>query len=124
MKLVNANKKSKHQNSFKQAELLVKLPADVRFIEARAKPLVGGWGKAALEPVYDAQAHMVSWRNVPLAPGRKRKYEVLAKVLPTATSPLVFGLPQRPRTVHAEQRRGACVGTWNVRMGRGKGIMH
>ena len=90
VKLVNDNKKSKLQGSFDQAELLVKLPADVRFIKARAKPLMRGWGKAALEPVHDAQAHTVSWRNVPLASGRKRKYEVLTEVLSTATSPLVF----------------------------------
>lgn len=40
--------------------------------------------------MYDAQAHTLTWADVPLAAGRKRKYSVKVEVLPTATGPLVF----------------------------------
>jgi hypothetical protein len=40
--------------------------------------------------LYDAGANTVTWPNVALASGKRRRYTVVAEVLPTAASPLTF----------------------------------
>lgn len=94
--LANANKKNKTMaaTAFDQAGLVVQLPAGTTFAKGSVspRPRIPGTkpDKALATAVYDAEAHTVTWPDVPLAGGRKRKYTVVAKVLPTAVSPLVF----------------------------------
>mgnify|MGYP000199637991 CR=1 FL=1 len=47
--------------------------------------------KTLATPMYDMTANTVTWQDVPLAGGKKRKYTVVVKVDPsTAVTPLVF----------------------------------
>lgn len=68
----------------------MQLPAGTSYVKARVTPQGGKTQKALFKPMYDAQAHTVTWPDVPLAPGRARMYMVLTKILPTATSPLIY----------------------------------
>ena len=80
--------------AFAPAGLVVTLPAGTSFVKARVSPAPTVRGatrnKTLAKPVYDAEANTVTWLDVPLAMRKKRKYVVTARVLPTATSPLVF----------------------------------
>lgn len=87
--LANAN--TDKTSSFSPAGLVVTLPPGVTYVKATAT--AGdktSSNKTLPKPVYDAQAKTLTWPDAPLAARRKRKYTVVAKVLPTAASPLVF----------------------------------
>lgn len=96
--LANNNRRNKTvvATAFEPAGLVVTLPAGTTYAKkARVSPRPTTPGakrsdKTLITPAYDAQANTVTWADVPLAGGRKRRYTVWAKVLSTATTPLVF----------------------------------
>lgn len=92
--VVLANTNTNKTSSFDKAGLVVTLPAGTTYVKASVSPRLANPGskpdKALSTPVYDAGANTVTWPDVPLSGGRKRKYTVVAKVQPTAVTPLLF----------------------------------
>jgi len=96
--LANGNKKTKTTAAaaFEPAGLVVTLPTGTTYVKAtvRPHPTVSGLAnhnKTLAAAVYDAVANTVTWPDVALAGGKKRKYTVLTRVNPaTATNPLTF----------------------------------
>lgn len=87
---------NKNNKPFEQAGLVVQLPASTTYVKGTVspRPRVPGGNKhnnTLTTPVYDTTANTVTWPDVPLAGGKKRKYTVVVKVDPsTAVTPLVF----------------------------------
>lgn len=92
--MVLANTNTNKTSSFDLAGLVVTLPAGTTFVKASVSPRLATPGskpnKTLSTPVHDAVANTVTWPDVPLSDGRKRKYTVAVKVLPAAVTPLVF----------------------------------
>lgn len=82
-------------SAFDPAGLVVTLPAGASYVKASVipRPTVPGVkpvDKTLAAAVYDPVENTLTWPDVPLVAGKKRKYTVWAKVLPSATSPLTF----------------------------------
>ena len=96
--LANGNKKNKTTAAaaFEPAGLVVILPTGTTYVKAtvRPRPMVPGLGKhnkTLAAAVYDVVANTVTWPDVALAGGKKRKYTVVTRVNPaTVTNPLTF----------------------------------